>query len=58
MGHEAECREEHWDRRLQKLPVCADCGQPITEERALPLEGGLLCPECVRRRMIWLPEGA
>lgn len=49
---EAERREAAWDRRLAGRPMCADCGERITEEECLPVEDGVLCPRCVRRRMV------
>ena len=49
---EAERREAAWDAWLAGRPVCADCGERITEEECLPMDGGVLCPRCVRRRMV------
>lgn len=49
-------RQRSWDRWLARRPVCPDCGEPIREERALPLDGELICPDCVLRRMIPVEE--
>lgn len=53
---EAEAVDEGWETCLRNLPVCADCGERITEEMCLPIEeertAGVLCPRCVRARMV------
>ena len=49
---EAERREAAWDKWLAGRPVCADCGERITEDECLPMDGGVLCPRCVSRRMV------
>lgn len=53
---EAERREARWDRWLGMRPVCADCGQPIVEERYFPADDGPLCPRCTRGRMVEIDE--
>lgn len=40
----------NWDaeqqRELGRLPVCADCGNPIQEETAFEYNGELFCEDC------------
>lgn len=53
----AQRREAGWDARLARRPVCADCKQPVAEERYFPLEDGTaLCPRCVQWRMVEVEE--
>ena len=40
-----------WDaeqtRQLARLPVCADCGEPIQQDDAIFIDGDWLCDECI-----------
>lgn len=40
-----------WDmeqaRQLARLPVCADCGEPIQQEDAIYINGDWLCDDCL-----------
>ena len=40
-----------WDmeqtRQLARLPVCADCGEPIQQEDAIFINGDWLCDDCL-----------
>ena len=46
-------REAAWDATLARRPRCADCGEPIADERCLCLGGGeYLCPGCIRYRLV------
>ena len=38
-----------WDQFTQGKPVCALCGQRILSLRALKLEDGWFCGDCVSR---------
>ena len=50
-----------WDteqnKRLETLPVCADCDEPIQDEYAFYIEGEWICESCMDsyRREV-LPE--
>ena len=41
---------ERWiaeqERRLELLPKCASCGQPIQTEEAVCVDGAFYCEEC------------
>lgn len=41
---------ENWmasqERRLELLPKCASCGQPIQQEKAVCVDGAYYCEEC------------
>ena len=41
--HEAEQQA-----RLDKLPICAECGEPIQDDECYEIEGGYICEECLR----------
>lgn len=32
---------------LERLPVCAECGHPITDEQCFEFNGELICEECL-----------
>jgi formylmethanofuran dehydrogenase subunit E len=40
--HDAEQQE-----KLDKLPKCADCGQPIQDDYLYDLNGDLFCKKCM-----------
>lgn len=50
-----------WDaeqnKRLEQLPECADCGEPIQDEYAFYIDGEWICESCMDsyRREV-LPE--
>jgi formylmethanofuran dehydrogenase subunit E len=41
-----------WDndqqKQLDRLPKCAECGEPIQDEECFEIDGGLVCPECLK----------
>ena len=39
------------DDWAEERPVCSICGDNITDEEALYLEGEWICPQCVRDNM-------
>ena len=49
-----------WDmeqsRRLARLPVCADCGEPIQQEDAIYINGDWLCDYCIDSYRRTIPE--
>lgn len=47
-----EQRQLLWDRWAAGRPRCPDCGRPILADRALPLDGELICPDCTADRMV------
>jgi len=42
---------ENWDaeqqRRLDKLPKCSECGEPIQTEECYEINDELICPDCM-----------
>lgn len=34
-------------RELDRLPICAECGHPITDEHLFEINGVLICEECL-----------
>lgn len=35
-------------RRLNRLPKCVECGEPIQSEHCYEVNDELLCPECLK----------
>lgn len=56
------CMDHDYDRTLSSLPVCPDCGRPITSEQCMPIEEdgymAYLCEDCVKGRMVWTEDVA
>ena len=44
------------DQKLSTFPVCEECEEPITSGELLPLDGYVLCPDCVQKLMISVDE--
>ena len=42
--HDAE--QARW---LKKLPICAECGEPIQTEECYEINDELICPDCLER---------
>lgn len=42
MMHDA--KQTRW---LKKLPVCAECGEPIQDEHCYEINGELICEDCL-----------
>lgn len=36
-------------RELEKLPICAECGEPIQTEECYEINDELVCPDCLER---------
>lgn len=34
-------------RELDKLPVCADCGEPVTDDYFYLINDEVICPDCL-----------
>jgi formylmethanofuran dehydrogenase subunit E len=52
LRHDAEQQ-----RKLDRLPKCAYCGEPITTEECYEIGGNLLCPDClVDRHRKWVDD--
>lgn len=43
-------------RQLARLPVCADCGEPIQQEDAIYINGDWLCDDCLDSYRRVIPE--
>lgn len=42
-----EAHDAEQERQLAKLPVCADCDQPIQDETAYFIDGIWICEDCL-----------
>lgn len=46
-------------RELERLPKCAECGEPIQSERCYEVDGGLICQDCLENNhMRWVEDYA
>lgn len=36
------------ERKLSRLPTCAECGNKIQDEECYEINGELICPECLK----------
>lgn len=41
-NYDAEQQEQ-----IEKLPVCVECGEPITDEYCFEINGEYICEECL-----------
>ncbi len=51
MVHTGFAQQMANDSWAEERPVCSICGDNITDEEALYLEGEWICPQCVRDNM-------
>ena len=40
--------DQEMEDALKRLPVCADCGEPIQTEYLYEIDGDLICEDCMR----------
>ena len=40
--------DEEQTKQLDKLPKCAECGEPIQDEECFEINGELICPGCLK----------
>lgn len=42
---------DRWDadqaRKIEKLPVCADCGEPVMDDHYYLINDEVICPDCL-----------
>ena len=41
--------DEEQNRQLERLPVCADCGEPVQDEHLYLINDEIICQECLVR---------
>ena len=52
-----EAHDIEQSRRLERLPKCFHCGDPVQQEFAVRLDGhGWLCDQCIKNNMEEVPE--
>ena len=44
-----ERKERENERKLEKRPVCSNCGEHIQDENAYYINGEWICAECMER---------
>ena len=42
-----EAHDREQQQQLARLPVCADCGEPIQQDDAIYIDGAWLCDACI-----------
>lgn len=42
-----EAHEREQERRLARLPVCADCGEPVQDDHFYLINDEVICPNCL-----------
>lgn len=42
-----EMHERERQKALERLPVCSECGEPITDEYCYKIGGKLICESCL-----------
>lgn len=42
-----EQHEADKERRLDRLPRCSECGEPIQDEHCYEVNDELICPDCM-----------
>lgn len=42
-----EAHEREQERRLAKLPECADCGNPVQDDHYYLINDEVICPDCL-----------
>lgn len=45
-----------WELKLERLPLCCICGDPIQDEKALYLNDEWICDSCVDDNRRWVEE--
>lgn len=40
-------REDEKERNREKLPVCADCGEPVMDDHYYLINDEVICPDCL-----------
>ena len=47
-----EAHDREQSKKLERLPKCFCCGEPIQQEMAVCLDGfGYLCDDCIKNNM-------
>ena len=44
--------ETQQQRKLDRLPKCSECDEPIQDERLIEFNGELICPQCLKENHI------
>lgn len=48
--------EQEQERQLAHLPKCAECGEPIQQEKAVYIDGHYYCDDCLEDNRILIGE--
>lgn len=44
-----EAHDAEQERKLQKLPICSECENPIQDEHCYEVNGKYTCPGCMEK---------
>lgn len=47
-----EAHDREQSRRLERLPKCFHCGEPVQQEMAVCLDGRWYCDECLEMNRV------
>lgn len=42
-----EAHEREQEKQLERLPVCADCGEPVQDDHYYLINDEVICPNCL-----------
>ncbi len=42
-----EAHERDQQRQLERLPICADCGEPVQDDHFYLINDEVICPNCL-----------
>ena len=49
-----EAHQREQDERLDTLPKCSECREPIQEDECYNFDGDLICEECLKKNhKVW-----
>ena len=56
-NYDAFCQHEaEQQAKLDKLPKCCECGEPIQTEECFEFNDELYCPDCVEEHKRWVDD--
>lgn len=54
-NYDAFCQHEaEQQAKLDKLPICCECGEPIQTEDCYEVNDELYCPDCMDNHRAWV----
>lgn len=44
------------EKQAEKLPICADCGEPVREDHYYLINDEVICPDCLETYRKWVDD--